>query len=112
MAQALDSALKERVRTVFDGRPLTEAELRKLFEEGHACVLILNGQLEQAERLLAELTADPSSSIGELAQTVRRIGELRPELDALRALMAELDQRARELRASWTGADRGVPHLA
>ncbi len=103
MAQALDSVLKERVRTVFDGRPVTEAELRKLFEEGHACALIVNGQLERAERLIGELASDPNSSIGELAHTVRRIGELRTQLDELGVLLAELERRACEFRASWIG---------
>ncbi len=42
MAQTFDTAVKERLRAVVDGRPVTEAELRKLFEEGQACALILS----------------------------------------------------------------------
>ena len=49
MADRLDSALKERLRAVLDDQPVTEAELRKLFEEGHACALILSGQVEREE---------------------------------------------------------------
>jgi hypothetical protein len=50
MAQTFDTAVKERLRAVVDGRPVTEAELRKLFEEGQACALIVSGQLERGDR--------------------------------------------------------------
>jgi hypothetical protein len=101
LAETIDSALKARVRAVLDGRPVTEAELRKLFEEGRACGLILDGQLEKGERKLGELASDPESSIAELAAAFRRVNELRPDLDELDELLAELDKRAREFRSSW-----------
>jgi hypothetical protein len=106
MAETLDSALKERLRAVLDGQPqpVTEAELRKLFEEGRACMLMLSGQLEGGEARLAELAADPASSLAEVAAAVRTVHELRPDLDELRALLAELEGRAREFRASWLEA--------
>jgi hypothetical protein len=104
MAEMIDAALKARVRTVLDGRPATEAELRKLFEEGRACALILGGQLEHIERELAELAADPESSLAELAAGFRRMNELRPELAELDELLGELDARAREFRSSWLSA--------
>jgi hypothetical protein len=101
LAETIDSAFKARVRAVLDGRPVTEAELRKLFEEGRACALILDGQLEKGERLLGELASDPESSIADLAAAFRRVTELRPDLDELDDLVAELDKRAREFRTSW-----------
>jgi hypothetical protein len=101
MGEMIDAALKARVRAVLDGRPATEAELRRLFEEGRACALILDGQLEKVERKLGELASDPESSIAELAAAFRRVNELRPGLAELDELLAELDKRAREFRASW-----------
>jgi hypothetical protein len=101
MAQMIDSALKARVRAFLDGRPVTEAELRNLFEEGRACALILEGQLLNGERQLSELASDPESSIAELASAFRRVNELRPELADLEGLLSELDTRAREFRTSW-----------
>jgi hypothetical protein len=101
---ALDSALKERLRAVLDHRPVTEAELRKLFEEGQACALIIAGQLEKGEQRLARLATDPAAPLAELADTLRSVNELRPDLEELRELLAELTVRAREFRASWLSA--------
>jgi len=46
----LDTVLKERLHRVLDDprRRVTEAELRKLSEEGRACALILRADLEEA----------------------------------------------------------------
>jgi uncharacterized coiled-coil DUF342 family protein len=101
MPETLDSALKERLRAVLDRQPVTEAELRKLSEEGRACALILGAQLERSEQTLAELASDPTSPLAEIAAAFRRVNELRPDLDELHALLAELQVRAREFRASW-----------
>ena len=101
MADTLDSALKERVRGVLSRQPVTEAELRKLSEEGRACALILNAQLERSEGWLTELASDPTSSLAEIAVALRHVNELRPALDELQALLAALQERAREIRASW-----------
>jgi uncharacterized coiled-coil DUF342 family protein len=93
--------LKSRLRAVLAGRRVTEAELRKLFEEGRACVLILSGELEHTEQRLADLSLDAASSMTDIAAAVRRANELRPDLDELHDLLAELEGRAREFRASW-----------
>ena len=55
----LDAVLRERLRDVLrePPRPVTEAELRSLLEEGRACMLILSGELDRLERRLAELDA-------------------------------------------------------
>jgi hypothetical protein len=100
-AETLDSALKERLRAVLDRQPVTEAELRKLSEEGRACELILGGELEGHEQRIAELASDPTSSLAEIADAFRRVHELRPDLDELRVLLTELQVRSREFRASW-----------
>jgi hypothetical protein len=46
---------------------VTEAELRKLAEEGRACELILGGQLQRSEQRLEALSSDPTSSLVEIA---------------------------------------------
>ena len=104
VAQLLDSALKERLRAVLDRQPVTEAQLRKLAEEGRACVLILGGQLQRSARRLGELSSDPASSLSEVAATLRAVHELRPDLEELEELLDELEQRAREFRAAWLSA--------
>src|ERR671938_1969973 len=98
-AETLDAALKERLRAVLDHRPVTEAELRKLFEEGQACALILGGQLEKDERRLSRLAADPSASLAEIAETLRRVNALCPDIDALHGPLAARTARSRESRA-------------
>ena len=106
MDEKLDSALKARLRAVLDQQPATEADLRRLSEDGQACALILVGQLARSEEMLAELAADPISSLAQIAAALRDVNELRPDLDELRALLAELQERAREFRASWLAASR------
>jgi uncharacterized coiled-coil DUF342 family protein len=101
MTDTLDSAIKARLRAVLDGQSVTEMQLRRLFEEGQACALILQGQLENVERRLSELASEPDSSIAELAATFRRANELRPDREELNELLADLDARAREFRTSW-----------
>jgi len=104
VTETLDFAVKARLRAALDRRSATESELRKLTEEGRACVLILEARLEQNQRHLAELSSDPTSSLAEIAAEVRAADELRPDLDELHALLAELDELAREFRASWLGS--------
>jgi hypothetical protein len=101
VTDTLDSALKARLRAVLDRTPVTEAELRKLDEEGRACALILTARLERCERRLAELSSDPESSLAEIAAEVRAANELRPDVAELHALLAQLGELAREFRASW-----------
>jgi hypothetical protein len=101
VAETLDSALKERLRAVLEDRPVTEAELRKLAEEGRACRLIMAGELRRNEERLVELGSDEASSLVEAAACLRRVNELRPDLRELDALLGDLEARAREFRASW-----------
>ena len=101
MTEALDSALKERLRAVVDRQPVTEWELRRLTEESGAVALILAGQLESTERRLTELASDPASSLADIATTLRRTNELRHDAEELDELLCALEHRAREFRASW-----------
>lgn len=101
VAELLDSAVKERLRAVLGNRPVTEAELRRLSEEGRACALILGAQLEQSEQRLAEVSADPTSSLAAVAAAFRDVNALRPDLEELNSLLDELHTRAREVRAAW-----------
>jgi sirohydrochlorin ferrochelatase len=107
MPQTLDGRLKQRLRAVLEHGPMTEAELRKLAEEGRACTLILGARLERSERVLAELGSDPASSLAEIAAALRAVNEVRPDLDELNALLAQLSGRAREFRRSWVSARSG-----
>ena len=107
----LDTTLKERLRAVLDDpkRRLTEAELRKLVDQGRACNLILGAELERYQGRLAELDRDPESSLSEIADAFRRISVFRSHLDELDGLLSALHQRAREVRTSWliaTGSPR------
>ena len=104
MTETLDFAVKARLRAALDRRSATESELRKLTEEGRACVLILDARLEQSQRHMAALSCDPTSSLAEIAAEIRAADELRPDLDELHALLADLYELARESRASWLGA--------
>ena len=99
----LDTVLKERLRRVLDDpeRPVTEAELRKLSEEGRACTLILGADLERLERQLAKLDDDPGSSLGAIATAFRRVHDFRTHLEELDGLLSALENRAREARTSW-----------
>jgi chromosome segregation ATPase len=98
---ALDAALKGRLRAVLAERTVTESVLRRLAEEGAACALILEARLARSERQLSELSGDPESSLAEIAEAMRSINELKPDLEELHALLGGLDAYARELRSTW-----------
>jgi hypothetical protein len=101
---ALDAELKQRLRAVLEDERVTEAELRKLTEQGGACALLVGAQLERAERTLARLAADPTSSLSDIAASLREVNELRPDLDELHELLGHLNGRAREVRRSWVAS--------
>ena len=107
MTENLDTALKERVRSVLNREPVTEADLRRLVEEGHACVLILRARLAGTEVRLAELAADPAGSLAETATTFRAVVDVRADVEELETLLEALEVHARQARATWlssTGA--------
>jgi DNA repair exonuclease SbcCD ATPase subunit len=98
----LDTALKERIRKVLEDpqRPVTEAQLRKLSEEGRASTLILGGELKRLEYRLAELDRDPVSSLGAIAEAFRRVHDFRAHVEELDGLLSALEDRARQVRTS------------
>jgi hypothetical protein len=108
---ALDSALKSRLRAALQSqRPVSEAELRKLTEEGRACALMLTAELGRGEARLRQLDADAGSSLVEIAATFRDVSDLRRDLGDLETLLAELQEQARAARAAWlTAAARSAP---
>jgi chromosome segregation ATPase len=97
----LDFALINRLREVVDRRPATEAELRALKEQAEAWARTVNGQLQASERRIRRLTANPSSSLAQIAGELRRVENLRPQLQEVRSLLTELENRAREVRTEW-----------
>jgi hypothetical protein len=101
MPEPLDSALIKRLREVLDNRPATESELRTLSEQAEAWARTVSGQLESSERRIRRLNANPASSLTQIAAELRRVEHLRPQLNEVRTLIADLEQRARQVRTEW-----------
>ena len=98
MPPPLDFALITRLREVLDDRPATESELRSLSEQAEAWARTVGGQIESSERRIQRLNQNPASSLSQLASELRRVEQLRPQLNEVRSLLSELDQRARQVR--------------
>src|SRR3954470_10211185 len=101
MAQPLDFALIKRLREVLDDRPATESELRMLSEQADAWARTVSGQIESSERRIRRLEQNPASSLAQIASELRRVEQLRPQLHEVRALLAALEERSREVRTAW-----------
>jgi hypothetical protein len=101
VAESLDAGLKDRIWAVLNRQPVTEAELRKLTEEGRACALILGARLERGERLLGELSSDSASSLAAIAAALRDVNASWTELAELEHLLRALDRRAHAFRTAW-----------
>ena len=97
----LDADLKQRLHEVLARRPVTEAELRKVLDEGRVCASLVRGRLERGEQRLSELVADPETPLAEVASALRVVNDLRPRLNELESTLAELQERAPEYRRSW-----------
>ena len=108
MPKELEDALRARLTAILDPDPATEAELRRLVEQADACERILRAQVEQRESRLGALATDRSSSLGDIVAELRQVRALQAELGELRALLDELEERARTLRAKWL-AQSGSP---
>jgi hypothetical protein len=98
----LDVTLKERIRVVLEDphRLVTEAQLRKLSDEGRAITLILGAELQRLEYRLAELDSDPVTPLRAIAGAFRRVDDFREHVAELHRLLSALDDRAREVRTS------------
>jgi chromosome segregation ATPase len=101
MPAPLDFALIKRLREVLDDRPATESELRALKEQAEAWALTVSGQIESSERRIRRLNQNPASSLAQLASELRRVDQLRPQLNEVRELLADLEERARQVRTAW-----------
>jgi hypothetical protein len=110
-AERLDSALKRRLRDVLGRESVTEAELRAVAEQGRACTLILRGLIDVTRIRLDRLSADPASSLAEVAAAYRELSDLQPDLDELDALLTELDALSHELRTHWVGSSLPIQPL-
>jgi hypothetical protein len=107
---ALDAVLKNRLREALEAeRLVTEAEVRRFSEEGHACSLMVRAELGRGEEKLRALDADPASSLAEIAATFRDVSVLRRDLGELDAMLAELQERARATRSAWLTASARSP---
>jgi phage shock protein A len=104
VARSLASALTVRLREVLARGVATETELRELSDQAGGWERSLRAQMRAGERRLARLTADASTPITDIAEELRRVEALRPELEEVRGLLAELEERARELRTAWLRA--------
>jgi chromosome segregation ATPase len=101
LPEHLDFALIRRLRQVRDRMPATESELRLLTEQAEAWARTVNGQIQTSERRIRRLNANPASSLAQIAAELRRVENLRPQLNEVRSLLADLESRARELRTEW-----------
>jgi chromosome segregation ATPase len=101
VARTLNSTLMARLREVLASESATETDLRELTEQGDGWARTLRGQIRASERKLRALNADPASPIAEIAEELRRVETLRPQLAELRSLLADLEARGRELRTAW-----------
>jgi hypothetical protein len=98
----LDVTLKTRIRDVLEDpeRLVTEAELRKLSDEGNGMTRILGAELRRLEARLAELDSDPTSPFGAIGPAFRRVHDFRDHLAELDDLLAALEDRARQVRTT------------
>ncbi len=109
LADTLDSALTARLRAVLASESATETDLRELMAQGDGWARTLRGQILASERRLRRLNADLASPIAAIAEELRRLESLRPQLREVRALLAELDARGRELRTAWLLSQTDAP---
>ena len=86
LPEPLDFALIKRLREVLDDRPATESELRTLKEQSEAWARTVGGQIESSERRIRRLDQSPSSSLAQIASELRRVEQLRPQLNEVRAI--------------------------
>jgi hypothetical protein len=113
VAETLDSALTARLREVLASGSATETDLRELTVQGDGWARTLRAQIQASERRLRKLNADPASAITAIAEELRRVETLRPQLREVRSLLAELEARGRELRTAWLLRQAGAgrpPH--
>jgi len=90
-----------RLRETVARGNLTEAELRGLGAQADDLARALRAEIRDSERRLRRLNADGTSGVAEMADELRRVESLRPQLAEVEDLAADLEQTARELRTAW-----------
>ncbi len=75
--------------------------MRTLADHAGGWARATEAQLRAAEDRLAELDADPASSLAGIAAELRRVETLSRERDEIRRLSDGLELRTRELRTAW-----------
>jgi chromosome segregation ATPase len=101
VTESLEFALVSRLRETLRDHAATEGELRTLREQADGWATALQGQIHAGERRLRRLTDDPGSTLSDIASELRHVDTLRAEMTELSSLLAELEQRTRELRTEW-----------
>jgi uncharacterized protein YicC (UPF0701 family) len=99
--ESLETTLTARLREVLASGNPTEATLRELTAEGRNRARSLATRIRASEKRLRALNADPASPISAIAEELRRVETLRPHLQEVRKLLADLDERGRTLRTAW-----------
>ena len=75
--------------------------MRTLADHAGGWARATDAQLRAAEDRLAELDADPASSLAGIAAELRRVETLSREREEIRRLSDGLERRTRELRTAW-----------
>jgi hypothetical protein len=101
----LDTALIAQLRAVVRGAPTTESELGTLWGEADGWRRALQAQIDGSERRLQGLADDAAPQLAEVTAELRRLDRLHPLLEDVTGLLTDLEQRARQLRATWIAAD-------
>jgi hypothetical protein len=101
LAERLDFRLTARLRQIASRERLTESELREAMTSADGWARALRAQIRASERRLRRLNADPTSGVSEIANELRRLELLKPQLEETEVLAAELETTARELRTAW-----------
>jgi hypothetical protein len=101
LAERIDSTLNARLRQILSRGSLTESELREAIASADGWSRALRAQVRASEQRLRRLTADSTSGVAEIADELRRLEALKPQLEETETLAAELETTARELRTAW-----------
>lgn len=101
VAHRLDFTLTRRLREVAARDRLTESELRDAIEGADGWARALRAQIRASEQRLRRLYADSTSGVAEIADEMRRLETLKPQLEETEALAERMETTARELRTAW-----------
>jgi hypothetical protein len=101
LAERLDFRLTTRLREIVSRERLTESELREAIASADGWARALRAQIRASEQRVRRLNADPTSGVAEIADELRRLELLKPQLEETEGISAELEKTARKLRTAW-----------